>query len=360
MIDNYADTGVSITDKINHEIDQSILEHKKGAQLIAEANGIKGKKVLEKDLLVLASVKGGSVPVKLTAETLSEAPKLPASYMSWGSKLQDSDQQSIVAIIGTVLALQAKSNSNFWSTLFKQSFSSMMAQVKMAPITAEAVKNQYNAQSQATQAQADQALWTGIINLGAFALTCGLGAYQEFSDGASDTDAAAQDLTNSPAEEAAEETEGLANDETENASNETKQANEDADEVANNETNKGQGTAKKLLNAIKDGVKKGGSRISQWLGRTIQVASMTSMLKEGIVSTVTKKYQDEQAFWQGQEGQAASLSKVSESYANYYGQNNQRQTQMWEGAQQNIDYAMNILKGVSDGITQSVVSMFRG
>ncbi len=52
------------------------------------------------------------------------------------------------------------------------------------------------------------------------------------------------------------------------------------------------------------------SRISQWLGRTIQVASMTSMLKEGIVSTVTKKYQDEQAFWQGQEGQAASLSKV--------------------------------------------------
>ncbi len=79
------------------------------------------------------------------------------------------------------------------------------------------------ANPQATQAQADQALWTGIINLGAFALTCALGAYQEFSDGASDTDAVAQDLTNSPAEEAAEETEGLANDETENASIETKQ-----------------------------------------------------------------------------------------------------------------------------------------
>lgn len=358
---SYIDQSMDTANRINRQIDQSNLANKKGEQLIAAANSnAKAVHTLEKDVLILASAKGGSAPIKLTAETLSEAPKLPPSFMKWGDKLQDSDQQSIVAIIGTVLALQAKSNSNFWSTLFKQSFSSMMAQVKMAPITAEAVKSQYNAQSQATQAQANQALWTGVINLGAFALTCGLGAYQEFSEGASETEAAAQDVPSSATKDVEEEVTESATEETQEAADQTKQANQDADEVANKEINKGQSTTKKLFQAVKDGAKKGGNRISQWLGKTTQVAQATSMLKEGMVATVTKKFQDDQAFWQGQEGQAASLSKVSESYANYYGQNNQRQTQMWEGAQQNIDYAMNILKGVSDGITQTVVSMFRG
>lgn len=94
--------------------------------------------------------------------------------------------------------------------------------------------------------------------------------------------------------------------------------------------------------------------------KVAQAGQTMQMLAHGSTSIVESQYQSKQAEKQQEEGQAQALNKESEQYAQFYGQSFSRSEDLRQGGQQNIDYAMNILKSAVDTITQTVTSMFRG
>lgn len=278
-------------------------------------------------------------------------PKLPGTTTSWnGLQNQDEDEPSLIAIMGKVLALQAKTNSRFWSTLWKQASDSMMMEVKFAPIIGGAIEAQYTAESNATKAQASQSKEDGIVNLSMFGVSMAVAGFMEYKDPTMDT-------SNSPDIETQQEG-TINNSETQNnmTQNET-----NMDKQINNENPKNRNRVERLFGKAKDKLSLGQKRLTGFLGKGMQASMSFSMASQGINGWfIDSKYQGQMAMYQGKQGQAAALSKEGEQYAQFYGQAFSRDEDLRQGSGQNIDFAMNTLKSAADSITQTVTSMFRG
>jgi hypothetical protein len=363
-----------IINSTSYEIEENAKAQKRGQARIAEANHSQGRQQVAKDLILPSAGDGQT-------ETIAKGkgdvkPNLPVPKKTFAGLTEDDGDDDgslengktlgLIAIIGEVMALQAKTNSNFWSTLWKQASESMMMEVKFAPIIGSAIKSAYTAQSQATMAQANMAKEDGMINLFMFGGSMLFGVISEANDAAgAGEDANLEDETkntenDAPTSPNSQEDEGIEQE----LDSEGRATNTEEQQV-NRESNREESTWKNRLKRTSKFIKDVGSRSYQRLGgalgKGMQYAMGAQMLSQGITGWfVDSKYKAQQADKEQEEGQAQALSKEAEQYSQFYGQAFSRSDTLTQGVQQNIDYAMNILKSAADTITSTVTSMFRG
>lgn len=363
-----------IINSTNYEIQENAKAQKRGQARIAEANHAQGRQQVARDLILPSAGDGQT-------ETIAKGkgdvkPNLPVPKKTFaGLTGDDGDEDGgfesgktlgLIAIIGEVMALQAKTNSNFWGTLWKQASASMQMEVKFAPIIGSAIQSAYTAQSQATMAQANMAKEDGIINLFMFGGSMAMGILSEATDTAgAGEDSNLEDETKN-AENKAPTSPNSDEDGTEMQElNSEGRATNTEEQQVNRESNREKSTWKNRLKRTGKFIKDVGSRSYQklgtGLGKGMQYAMGAQTLSQGITGWfVDSKYKAEQADKEQQEGQAQALSKEAEQYSQFYGQSFSRSDTLTQGVQQNIDYAMNILKSAADTITSTVTSMFRG
>ncbi|MEZ5315268.1 MAG: hypothetical protein R3E91_03540 [Chlamydiales bacterium] len=359
--------------KVINPIDYVIKENEKGQKyrelLIAEIRSSQDQTRIKDQMISSTEESSLGLPIHVK----SEKPKLPEpkeQFNGFKGVEKGSEQGKtlgIIAIIGEVMALQAKANSNFWGTLWKQASESMMMEVKFAPIIGTAVKSAYDAQSQATMAQANQAKEDGMINFtmfGAMMIFGGISEITSETDVAADVNAEQETrAVNEDIQEASAEENPSLIEEENSVENEEAQANErqNIDRAVNREESTFVSRIKKYGKSFKKIAGKAHKRLGSALGKGMQYAMGAKMASDGITGWfVDAKYQAQKAEKEQEEGQAQALSKMTEQYAQFYGQSFSRADTLTQGTQQNIDYAMNVLKSAADGITQTVNSMFRG
>lgn len=335
---------------VNSSLRHSQTAHKQGEALIAAENRVIDLQQLEKDVIVPADLHRGQAQYKQSVGS-SGKPQLPSPESEWNAFQDgDNDQPGLIAIIGKVLALQAKTNSNFWSTMWKQASTSMMTQVKFAPIIGEAIVDQYNAQSAATDAQSSQAMFSGITNLSTFVIT--LGVAYKIPD-------AVDTPTNPEGPPVEAKTEGLTPSEPEPDTPEAA-LNQQTDEIINKNKLTGSERFEAFTEEAGKVMTRGGAWMGKYVPKFMQAVQGTAIMSQASTGFSDSHYQGLQAAQQKIEGQAAAVSKESEQYAQFFGQDFSRDEDLRQGSGQNIDYAMNILQQAANTITQTVTSMFRG
>ncbi len=349
-----------LIEETNASLAQSAQSQQKGQGAISAGNRVVNLQHLEKDI-ILPSDGQSRQDALIAAKDPAAASKPPLPYPGFNSKAfqgtGDDHQMGLIAIIGAVLALQAKTNSNFWSTLWQQASQSMQMQVSFAPIVGSAIKSQYQAQSDATLEQSAMQRTDGIINLCMFGGAMVMGAVAEFQDPAEVTnpeDPAAEfeEEENAPsaAEDAAEE----------NPVTEEQQLDRDTDQVLNDENKANESRGSKAGQFVKSRMGVGQARLSAYLGRGMQMMQGAQMLSSGSTALNDSTHQAQIAVYQAQEGQCAAVSQEGQIYSQFYGQDFSRNEDLRQGSGQMIDYAMNILQQAANSITQTVTSMFRG
>jgi hypothetical protein len=359
-----ADQTWNMIEEVNASLQQSKQIEKRGETLVAQQNSSTGASLvtalqrLDKD--VILSSEGQGKNVAMPDEQNTNKPILPQPPMTWKA-LQDADTRDpgLISIIGAVLCLQAKSNSNFWSNLWKQASASMLMEVKFAPIIGEAIVSAYQSQSLATKAQSDQARADGILNLSMFGISMVSGLLMELREPSIES-------PNDPTKGFKNETNEKELPKTTPSSLSTLEREEteldsQTDKIINDTEKSYKNRAMKTLSHHSGKLDKVKNFLSGWLTQGSKTAQTFGMLSQGIQGFfIDSKYTADQAAFQAQEGQAQAVSKEAEQYAQYYGQDFSRSEDLRQGSSQNIDYAMNILQQAANSITQTVTSMFRG
>ncbi len=335
-----------INQTINAEQQNSKTVPKRVEAQIATANHAKARHNVAKDTVVPSA---GDVQTKSPAKGKDSKPTLQIPKGSFkGLKGKDGDQgayesRNLISIIGEVMTLQAKSNSNFWSTLWKQASQSMQMEVKFAPIIGQAVNDSYQAQSKATLADAHMSSDQGWIALGMFGTSVVAGGVTAYgADVEADPDVVARDEAVKPFMDG-----GMDRDE--------------ADAALSNQDpswkDRGMRTTG-WFNAQREKVIAKFSKGFNTTYTTSQIAGQLGNSLQGLF--VDSHFKAIMAHHQAEQGQAQAIDKQAEQYAQFFGQAFNRSDQMASGTQQNLDYAMNILKSTADSLTQTVNGMFRG
>ena len=334
-------------EKTNTAREQSQNTQKKGQAQIAATNRSTAGELLVLDSVLSALADGEASGATATRQSDTSAkPQLP--FPGYNSSIFDGtgkQETGLITIIGNVLAMQARSNSNFWQTLWTQASDSMQIQVDFAPIVGQAIENQYQQQSNATQQQASQAFTDAFISLGMFAATAVTAGAMEYSDSLEETG-----ITQKPNEFARE---------TDVRPQTNNELSDEAGTTINDDETNGGRISRDLdhYGAIaKSGLKKAAS----WLGRGLQVAQLTGMLSQFGTGLNDSKYQSNQAEAEKAEGLAAAKSQEGQMESQFYSQDFSRMEELRQGSSQNIDNAMNILQQAANTITQTTTSMFRG
>lgn len=314
---------------------------------------------LDKDVLLSPSVSQSESKAPSKTEGLLQSPRLPSPTKGFGG-IPDEKQEGLIALMGEVLALQAKTQSLTWSVLWSQASESMMMQVEFAPIIAQAVQSNWTAQANATSAQATQSHQDMISNFCMFGINMALGALQAGMDTENPFktkgDASiAEDAANG--EEAASGAAGAAPNATQTADLEAETEAQDA--ITQNKqqgATRAQAVKEYLMTNGKNGLK----FMNLALGKSLAASQLSGPLGQAFMNLHDSKGKTIQAYWQGVAGQSEALDKEAEAYAQFYGQSFNRTDELRQAAQQSIDYAMNILQTAANTITSTVTSMFRG
>ncbi len=257
-----------------------------------------------------------------------------------------SSNTSIVALLGTVLALQAKCNSNYWSTMWQQATSSMQLSISMAPVIAQNVIANWNHQADMTDQEASMAKQDGMFALGSAGVSFAMGCYGAFT-AEEDTAANAGATKTTEGSDVAESA----------ASNAKGELNENLDENTKSWTSK----VKRGLKAMKNGSGKATKGLFKALEKTAGFGQFSMAASNGMAQYfVDSPAKTQIALSQRAAGAADAASKIGEQYSQYYNQSFSRTEDLRQGAQQNINYAMEVLKSASDSVTQVSISMFRG
>ncbi len=372
--------------------------HTKHGRVLSTSKSKRGAK----DVLSAAvtTQSGTESEISKKAAPLLPTPAKPYAGVQ-GTDGDGNDNMSLIAIIGMVLALQAKTSSQYWQNLWKQASESMNMQVNFAPIVAKAIKSSYDAQVSATQNEAKGALGAGISQIVAFGLSIGGGAFSTYKGLGSEQikeDAKNIEELGEEAPAAAEgvgEEEGFlqagnneakANSDANNSETAAVAARSDAqekeelekvaarkakgkapaaDEVAGPPDNPldpeekvYSSRATKLKNALSKVFTS--KNVTAMYENSLRAGQLAGMLGQGSQQIIQAQYQSKAALFRGIQGQAEALKSLSEMLAQYYGQNFSRANELTSGAQQSIDTVMNILNSASQAVTGAVNSMFRG
>lgn len=284
-----------------------------------------------------------------SAKKYYSKPQLPAGSpgTSSGSSLADPENISIIAIIGEVLALQAKTNSNFCLTAWQQASMSMNLAVQLAPVIRTAVEQNWNSQAEATQQDANIAKNSGwfAISSGAFAML--MGAKSAY-DAAQEDAAKAVGTTNT--------TDALK----QGAQEAQAQMQDDISKLPQNDE-----TLTGRLSRAWKGLSGSGSKAMGGLFKALNSAAsfgqFSMALSNGIAQvTVEAPGNAAKAIAQRQAGSADALSKVAEQYSQYYTQDFNRTEDMRQNSNQLLTTCTEILRNASDTVTQVTRSMFQG
>lgn len=277
----------------------------------------------------------------------SKAPKkalqAPASDLAspQDGDLGTGEGTSVIALIGTVLALQAKINSNYWSTLWKQASDSMALSVEIAPILAQNVKDNWDSQAAATREEGSIARGAGIASVTAGTAAIAMGGWQAVSsirEEMAEVNAAKTPLEGETSPQATEAVQNL------------KENDQNLSGKLTRSGKAGIGIGKAVMKGLGKGLEK-----------TLTTAQASVAFANGMNQlTVEAPGKKKIAKHQEAAGAADAQAKMNEQYTSYYDKDFSRTNEMNQGTSQNIDYAMNILKSLSDSLTQVVVSMFRG
>jgi hypothetical protein len=340
---------------------------KKGEAHIAESNRATGLLALMEDVVVSAKREPGQAWATTTSSTTNIADnqlQLPSPCETtevFGDKT-DEDNMGLIAILGKVLALQAKSNANFWSSLWTQASQSMTMQVQFAPIVGSAIEQQYQAQSAGTTAQASQAqndAWINFAMFGGAIITAGI--LPEPEPEAENADRATEFQTENPSENTLE-SDATGTDATGASTGADTQSvvtdEQNADDLLNNQD------ARRRASATKESALGKGAEIfkkfATFLGKSLQAIQLWGMLSQGATQLNASNFQTIVAQKQLAEGANAATSQLAQMYSQFFNQDFSRMEDLRQGAGQNLEYAMNILQQAANSITQTVTSMFRG
>lgn len=270
----------------------------------------------------------------------------------------DSDTKSLIAIIGMVLALQAKSNSQYWSNLWQQATTSMNQAVALAPMIYTQVTQSYQEQSNQTQDEANSAFAQGMTN----SVTAGLSILIGGMAGAS----MASDEPKNPASQFKNQLEDDTDESVGASASKNKEIAQDDEEAIQNlnkntKTDSDVKVTDKMSRSMNSGrFMKGLSKVFEALQKAQAGIQIVQSMGGAANNFIDNHYKSDIASIQIKIGQYEGLSKELEQFASYYQSSFQRAEDLRSGSQNNIDTAMQILKSIADTMTQTTQSMFRG
>lgn len=348
----------------------------------------------------------GSGHTLLSAPTAGKdlsKPAMPEPSNPFGSSDPDSDTTNppnVMAILARVLVLVANVQSQGWKTFWQMGNENINASLQMSVAEADQTQQQYKMQAAATKTQASQMKQDGFMEFGTFAMCAVMGAFggpaEEEQKAPSDDPAQVTNDTVTPARIVEPETStssattpedingadtppqntevqaepvAARNDNVEENRVEgdraTERVNEQAAEAekpsmlkrAGNYVSNAASSAKEKLGAA---LSKVSSTTTRMFGNGFKYSQFATPGMTGMQHlTVDAPLLSKKAGYEGMQGQFAAGATMARGYGEYNNQIFNRTEDIRQGASQNVDYAMQILKSASDSITQAVSSMAR-
>ena len=309
---------------------------KRGQAEIAQAHRVVGKQVLDTDVIVSAACPTQAASPRLAIEGQPCLPRpAEASKIYQGASEND---ESLLALMGTILLLQGTKDSNFWSDMWKMATISMHMQVELAPLAGKAIQAQFTAQSTATLTEAERNDTNGkTIGMGAgFALV--KGAYSAYKEPKSVPKAAAVEYKaeNTPDTKPPAAQENLA--------------------VETNES----WDFGKMWECTKSTAELIGKGAYDTVDEATDLAKQATGFTKIMVDLTDAKFHDQQQSFQNIQRMAATTAQSTQVFANFFGQNFSKMEEFRQGCGQNLQSAMNLLQQATNSIAQATTSMFRG
>lgn len=345
----------------------------------------------------------GSGHTLLSAPTAGKdlsKPAMPEPSNPFGSSDPDSDSTNppnVMAILARVLVLVANVQSQGWKTFWQMGNENINTSLQMSVAEADQTEQQYKMQASATKTQASQMKQDGLMEFGTFAVCAVMGAFggpaEEQQKAPTDDPAEITNDTVTPArideppatassatptpedingadeppannpveqEQVAARNDTIQDDQVE-GQRQTERVNEEAAQAE--KTSKWGAIRKWAVNA-KEQLFAAGSKVSSLTTRIFgngwKYAQFITPGATGFQHlTIDAPLLSKKAGFEGLQGQFAAGATIARAYGDYNHNIFGRTEEIRQGASQNIDYAMQILKSASDSITQAVSSMAR-
>ncbi len=311
---------------------------KRGQAEIAQSHRVVGKPAIDTDVVVPAA-SACKQALNLARLSTDGQPSLPrpsgASKIYQGASQGD---ESLLALMGAILLLQGKKDSNFWSDMWKMATMSMRMQTELAPLAGKAVQAQFTAQSIATLTDSELKSANGM--------TIGMGAGGSLAKEAYTAYTEPKSASKDPAIEYGEENPDEANS-LSTRENQTLEKNDSWD-----------------FGKAWECTKSKAALAGKWAYDTVDGASDAAKKASGftkiIVDVTDAKFHDQQQSFQGIQRMAASTGQSIQVFSGFFGQNFSKMEEFRQGCGQNLTSAMNLLQQATNSISQSATSMFRG
>lgn len=335
---------------MGHSVGKAQITQKRGQAQIAQSQRVAGKQNSNIDSVRAAPADQESPPILTKIFGPEGQPRIPNP--SSQSKIYEGasePEKNLIALIGIIMSIQAKKDSNFWSNLWKFSTLNMQMQTQLAPLAGGAILAQFNAQKEATLAKHAMSQSDGVIHFGSFGLGLVSTGVDEYQNGGkqSPTD---------PASENEDETK-LVDPDTLPIDAVSKSS---ADQVLNQKNESWQAQASKTWDHIKGKLAGAQQRINGFLNKAPQYTEQMGRASVGMIGLNDAKYKCQEEAFNGIATEAASTSRAANTYSQFYDKNFNLLKDLREGSGQNLNYAMNLLLQASNSITHSAVSMFQG
>lgn len=335
----------SVDNQTRHTNDNySTVQTQRGQAEIAQSHRVIGKPVIDTDVVVPAASVGKQEPSLTLGRDRQPILPIPvqASKIYQGASSSD---ESLIALMGSILLLQGQKDSNYWSNMWKMATMSMQMQVELAPLAGMAVKAQFTAQSNVTLTESDRNSKNGW--------TIGMGAGGAVAKEAYDVYNKAKSGPTDPAVEYGKDPEDGNAPKPDEAS--TLSAKENQALEKNDSWDFG-----KAWECTKSYATKLGRGAYDTVDGGSDAAKKASGFTRIMVDLTDSKCHDQQQAMQGIQRMAASTSQSTQVFASFFGQNFSKMEELRQGYGQNLTSAMNILQQAANTISQSATSMFRG
>lgn len=335
---------------------------------------------MQKDLVLQKEFAQSLSGEKIVSDQEEEKPSLlfPTTSFS-GLNADDKGEEghtiSLIALIATVMSLQAKVNSNYWSTLWKQSAASMMASVQLAKPIGDAIRGAGNAQADATQQEAELANKNMMLCI----IFSGLGTLMGGGLGVTSiAEEAEEEVGSSYLKEAVEDAAAPRNsvvsdeeafsDEEEGMEMESL-AERPQEDLAPNVAERTEDLAPKVNISPRwkdqspvavSTVSKNVKRVAKVLEKITSTMMGLSMIKAIGENAYSSQYKAIESTDQAEQGQQQAMSKEEESFQQFDNQDCSRSTELGSGMEDSIRKGLQTILDAASGLTQAVCAMFRG
>ena len=340
-----------------------------------------------------------TVSAMLTSKSPSSKPGLAKPWEvlieAEANSISSTKGINLIAIMSEVMVLQAKSNQDFFKSLWQGASEAMNMEAELAPVVAKATLQAGLAQAAQSKAEGSKALIEGVVSLTTFVASVGFGigmgmAASAGAEGTEDVantgldvknltkDASETDETISGAGEDVAATAGTDGSAAANTADpeavaeadsdaaaagrkglekaETKGA-EETDAIEKKTTKGAEKAALSRMAAAKKAVKEMHPALKGLIEAT-NASMLMNGLSQGINGIVTYVYSNRIAAYQIKAAEWQAVEKMGDIQVQFFGQAFGRAEGMSQQAQQNINTALQLLEGMVSAITQTVTSGF--